>query len=232
MRLRVRDVAELLEVSEKTIYRWVTQKNLPVHRVNEQYRFNRAEILEWATSQQIPISPKLLEEPEDTVVPSLEDALRTGGIHYRVGGNDKSSVLRSIVEILPLPEEVDREFLLQVLMARESVGSTGIGEGIAIPHVRNPVTLHVSRPLVALSFLENSIDFQAIDGKPVHTLFTIVSPTIKAHLNLLSKLAFGLRASHFAEAVAHKASREELFAAARELESLVASTVEMRERPT
>ncbi len=221
MKLRVRDAAELLGVSEKTIYRWVAQRKLPVHRVNEQYRFNRAELLEWATSQQIPISPKLFEEPEDAFVPSLEEALRTGGIHYRVGGTDKSSALKSVVEILPLPEEVDREFLLQVLLARESVGSTGIGEGIAIPHVRNPVTLHVSRPLVALSFLENSIEFQAIDGKPVHTLFTIVSPTIKAHLNLLSKLAYGLRASSFAEAVARKASREEIFAAAGELESLM-----------
>ncbi|HOD84676.1 MAG TPA: helix-turn-helix domain-containing protein, partial [Phycisphaerae bacterium] len=45
MRLRVRDAAELLNVSEKTIYRWIAQKLLPVHRVNEQYRFNRAELL-------------------------------------------------------------------------------------------------------------------------------------------------------------------------------------------
>ncbi len=221
MRLRVRDVSELLGVSEKTVYRWVAQKNLPVHRVNEQYRFNRAELLEWATAQRMPISPKLFEEPEDAFVPSLEEALRTGGVHYRVGGRDKDSVLKSVVEVLPLPEEVDREFLLQVLLARESVGSTGIGEGIAIPHVRNPVTLHISKPLVALCFLEHEIDFHAIDGKNVHTLFTIVSPTIKAHLSLLSKLAYGLRAGDFAQAVANKASREELFAAARQLEDLV-----------
>jgi PTS system nitrogen regulatory IIA component len=210
MRLRVRDAAELLDVSEKTIYRWISQKKLPAHRVNEQYRFNRAELLEWATSEQIPVSPKMLEEPEDAFIPSLEQALRSGGIHYRVGGTDKPSVLKSIVEILPLPEEVDREFLFQVLLARESVGSTAIGDGIAIPHVRNPVTLHVAQPIVALSFLENSIDFQAIDGKPVHTLFTIISPTIKAHLNLLSKLAYGLRGSPLAEAVASRASREEI----------------------
>lgn len=223
MRLRVRDVAELLGVSEKTVYRWISQKNLPVHRVNEQYRFNRAELLEWATSQKMTISPKMFEEPEDAFVPSLEEALRTGGIHYRVGGTDKASVLRSVVEILPLPEEVDREYLLQVLLARESVGSTGIGEGIAIPHVRNPVTLHVSRPLVALNFLEHPVDFQAIDGRPVHTFFTIISPTIRAHLSLLSKLVYGLRVSPFAEAVAKKATREELFSAARQLEILLHS---------
>jgi len=221
MRLRVRDAAELLNVSEKTIYRWIAQKLLPVHRVNEQYRFNRAELLEWASAQRIPVSPKMLEEPNDAQIPSLTDALRAGGIHYRVGGTDKPSALRSVVEVLPLPEEVDREFLLQVLLARESVGSTAIGEGIAIPHVRNPITLHVAQPIVALSFLENDIDFQAIDGRPVHTLFTIVSPTIRAHLNLLSKLAYGLKGSHFAEAVAGRASREEIFQAATKLDAQI-----------
>jgi len=221
MRLRVRDAAELLNVSEKTIYRWIAQKLLPVHRVNEQYRFNRAELLEWASAQRIPISPKMLEEPDDAQIPSLTDALRAGGIHYRVGGVDKPSALRSVVEVLPLPEEVDREFLLQVLLARESVGSTAIGDGIAIPHVRNPITLHVAQPIVALSFLENDIDFQAIDGRPVHTLFTIISPTIRAHLNLLSKLAYGLKGSPFAEAVAGRASREEIFQAATQLDAQI-----------
>lgn len=219
MRLRVRDAAELLDVSEKTVYRWIAQKGLPVHRVNEQYRFNRAELLEWAAGQQVPVSPKMLEEPEDAFIPSLADALRAGGVHYRVGGTDKPSALRSVVEILPLPDGVDREFLLQVFLARESVGSTAIGDGIAIPHVRNPITLHVTQPLVSLSFLENSIDFQAIDGKSVHTLFTIISPTIKAHLNLLSKLAYGLRGSPFAEAVASRASRESILATAALLDS-------------
>ncbi|HQL76187.1 MAG: Nitrogen regulatory protein [Planctomycetes bacterium ADurb.Bin126] len=221
MRLRVRDAAELLNVSEKTIYRWIAQKLLPVHRVNEQYRFNRAELLEWASAQRIPVSPKMLEEPDDAQIPSLTDALRAGGIHYRVGGSDKPSALRSVVEVLPLPEEVDREFLLQVLLARESVGSTAIGEGIAIPHVRNPITLHVAQPIVALNFLENDIDFQAIDGRPVHTLFTIISPTIRAHLNLLSKLAYGLKGSPFAEAVAGRASREEIFQAATQLDAQI-----------
>jgi PTS system nitrogen regulatory IIA component len=224
MRLRVRDAAELLDVSEKTVYRWIAQKGLPVHRVSEQYRFNRAELLEWASAQQLPVSPKILEEPEDAFIPSLANALRAGGVHYRVGGTDKSSALRSVVEILPLPDGVDRDFLFQVLCARESVGSTAIGDGIAIPHVRNPITLHVEQPIVALSFLENSIDFQAIDGKPVHTLFTIISPTIKAHLNLLSKLAYGLKNSPFAQAVAGQASREEIFQAASLLDARVAST--------
>ncbi len=89
-----------------------------------------------------------------------------------------------------LPEEVDREFLLRVLVAREEFSSTGIGEGIAIPHVRNPVVLHISKPMVTLFFLEHPIDFGAIDGQPVFALFMLISPTVRAHLHLISRLAY------------------------------------------
>lgn len=230
MKLRVKEAAALLYVSEKTIYRWVSQVKLPFHRIGNQYRFNRAELLEWATANRIPISPQILEEVEDAVIPSLAEALQTGGIHYRVEGSDKAAVLNSVVNILALPQEVDREFLYQVLLARESLGSTAIGGGIAIPHVRNPITLHVARPLVALCFLEHAIDFQAIDGNPVHTLFTIVSPTIKAHLNLLSKLSFGLRSSEFADAVARIDRREQILQAARRLDECLARTIIAKEQ--
>ncbi len=221
MRLRVKDAAELLDVSEKTIYRWIARKGLPVHRVNEQYRFNRAELLEWSSSRHIQVSSRMFEEPEDTFIPSLSEALRAGGIHYRVSGSDGNTALRNVVEILPLPDGVDREFLLQVLLARESVGSTAIGNGIAIPHVRNPITLNVTQPIVALSFLAEEIDFNALDGKPVHTLFTIISPSIKAHLNLLSKLSFGLRGSPFSRAVLERASREDILGAASDLDDSI-----------
>lgn len=216
MQLSVRDSAKLLNVSEKTIYRWVKQGLLPAYRVNEQYRFNRAELLEWATSQRINVSVDIFQEPEPSKVPapSLADALRCGGIHYRVGGAEKVAVLRSVVELMRLPDEVDRQFLLQVLLARESLGSTAIGNGIAVPHVRNPIVMHIPRPTVTLCFLECPIDFAAIDGQPVHTLFTLVSPTVRAHLHLLARLSFALRQSPFAETIAQHGSREAIIAAA------------------
>ena len=232
MKLRVKDAAALLHVSEKTIYRWAGRALLPFHRINQQYRFNRAELLEWATSNRVPISPQMMEEPEDVHIPSLAEALRTGGIHYRVEGRDKASVLNRMVKILPLPPEVDREFLYQVLLARESLGSTAIGNGIAVPHVRNPITLHVDRPFVALCFLANPIDFQAIDGRPVHTLFTIVSPTIKAHISLLSRLSFGLRASEFANTISRIDSEANILAAAIQLDDQLLEMSAAGERTT
>ena len=137
MRLLVKDAARLLSVSEKTIYRWIKQGSIPAYRLNEQYRFNRAELLEWATARRIPMSPEIFreEDSETESLPHLTEALQAGGIHYRIGGNDKAAVLHNIVEAMRLPPEVDREFLFEVLLAREALGSTAIGEGIAIPHV-------------------------------------------------------------------------------------------------
>jgi PTS system nitrogen regulatory IIA component len=222
MQLGVREAARLLAVSEKTIYRWIKEGRLPVYRVNEQYRFNRAELLELATAQRINVSPDLFREPEDPLqgaLPTLVEAISAGGIHYRVGGRDKPSVLQAVVDVMPLPEEVDRSFLFQVLMARESLGSTGIGDGIAIPHVRNPIVMHIPRPTITLCFLEHPIEFDAIDGLPVQTLFTIVSPTIRAHLHMLSRLAFVLRNESFKSVLARPGSREEIISGLRRTEA-------------
>jgi PTS system nitrogen regulatory IIA component len=225
VQLTVRDVARLLDVSEKTVYRWIRERSLPAYRVNEQYRFNRAELLEWATARKVNVSPEIFEEPETQTapLPTLAVALEAGGIVYRLGGTDKASVLRSVVANLRLPDEVDREFLLRVLLAREALGATGVGDGIAIPHVRNPVVLHVPRPSITLCFLERPVDFGALDGQPVHTLFTLISPTVRAHLHLLSRLAFALRDRAFREVIAGQGSREEILAEARRMESAIAA---------
>jgi len=227
VQLVVRDVAQLFNVSEKTVYRWIDQGVLPAYRINDQYRFNRAELLEWATSRRMNVSPDIFAEPESnaTPLPGLVDALQAGGIFYRIGGTDKESVLRAVVETLRLPEEVDREFLLRVLLAREALESTGIGEGIAIPHVRNPVVLHVPRPMITLCFLEQAVDFGALDGKPVQIVFSLISPTVRAHLRLLSRLSFALQDPGFKAVVTRQGARDEIFAEAQRIEaSLVSSS--------
>ena len=221
MQLTVREVAKLLNVSEKTIYRWIKDGSIPAYRLNEQYRFHRAELLEWSTSNKLGVSPDILKEEEGSSVrvPSLAEALQAGGVVYRLGGKDKQSVLRAAVEAMNLPEEVDRELLLRVLTAREELASTGIGEGIAIPHVRNPIVLHVPKPSITLCFLEQPVDFGALDGEPVRCLFTLVSPTVRAHLHILSRLAFALRDPAFKDAIGRSGLRDELMAGLRRIDA-------------
>jgi PTS system nitrogen regulatory IIA component len=194
------------------------QATFPAHRVGGQFRFNRAELIEWATAHKINVGPQIFDEPEAAgPLPTLAEALKAGGVFYRIGGADKEAVLANVVEYLRLPEGTDRRLLLQMLLARERLASTAIGEGIAIPHPRHPIVLHVDRPMITLCFLERPVDFGALDGQPVHALFTLVSPTVRAHLHLLSRLAFALRDEHFKRLVQEAAGRDAILAAARDL---------------
>ncbi|OGQ83619.1 MAG: PTS fructose transporter subunit IIA [Deltaproteobacteria bacterium RIFOXYA12_FULL_58_15] len=221
MQLTVREVAALLNVSEKTVYRWIKKGGIPAYRLNDQYRFHRAELLEWATANKIGVSVAIFDENGDSPAcpVTLSEALQNGGIIYRVAGDDKTTVLQLAVEAMRLPEEVDREQLLRVLLAREALASTGIGDGIAVPHVRNPIVLHVPHPTITLCFLERPLDFGALDGQPVHCLFTMVSPTVRAHLHLLSRLAFALRDPGFKAVITRQALRDDVFAELRRVES-------------
>ena len=219
MQLGVKDVAGLLNVSEKTVYRWIDDGKLPGYRISGQYRFNRAELLAWATANRIQASSGIYLEPESdgATPPTLEGSLKSGGIHYRVNGHDVPTALRTAVSLLHLQPEVDREFLLQMLLAREGMASTGVGGGIAIPHIRNPIVLHLPQPMLSLSFLEAPIDFGAMDGESVRVLFLLVCPSVKTHLQLMSQVAFALRDPIFLSVIQQQGSREEIVDAIRRL---------------
>jgi PTS system nitrogen regulatory IIA component len=194
MQLTTRDAARLLGVPEATLQRWLKSGELNHTRVNEQVRLNRIDLLEFAAARNLPISPDLLAElgAEAPELPSLADAVRAGGVHQGIAGTDKATILRAVVDRLHLPRPADAELLHRVLLAREALGSTGLGNGIAIPHPRNPIVLRIPRPEVAICYLERPVDFEAIDGKPVHTLVTLVSPSTRAHLHLLARVAAAL----------------------------------------
>ena len=223
MKLTVRQAAKLLSVSESEIYRWVESGELPCLFVKHQPLFGRAELLEWATARRLPVSLDLFENGEEGGVRiRLADTLERGGVFHDVAGSDRASVLRAIVEHLPLSEEEDRDLLLQILLARESTGSSGIGDGIAIPHVRSPLVFPGTAGIATLSYLASPVPFDAVDGKPVHTIFTLLSPTIRGHLQLLSRLSAALLDPVFKEAVLRRAGRDEIVAQARRVEDALA----------
>lgn len=198
MLVKANEVADLLAVDEKAVLKWIKKEGLPATLVNGTYRINRVDLLEWATDHAIKVPPELFTIAESDIhYPTLAEALEAGGIHFSVPGIDKLSVLTNVVNRIKLPPQMDPDFLLQVLLAREALGTTAIGNGIAIPHVRNPILLNRPSPAISLCFLEQPIDFGALDGVPVKTLFMLTSPTVKVHLHLLSRLAYALRVDSF-----------------------------------
>jgi PTS system nitrogen regulatory IIA component len=225
VQLTVREASQFLNVSEATVVRWIKQRGLPAQQVGGRYRFHRAELLEWATANRVKVSLEMFDrfETNEETAPSLAEALEAGGIHYQLEDTSKDRALRALVEVLPLPDGIDRELLLRLFLARESFASTAIGDGIALPHVRNPIVLHVARPMLTLCFLKRPVDFGAADGKPVHVLFSSICPTMRSHLQMLSRLSYALHDARFKEVVTRQGKPEEILQEVRRIESQEAS---------
>ncbi len=118
----------------------------------------------------------------------LRDFFAAGAVNLDLESETKDDVMRELVSLLGIDER-SRGILFKMLKRRENLGSTGIGKGIAIPHCRSLVANELR---VAFGRSEKGVDFEAIDGKPVHFFFLIVAPPLEVsnqYLPVLGKIA-------------------------------------------
>ena len=118
----------------------------------------------------------------------LSDFFSADAISIGLHGGTKDEILTELVGLLRLDAGAS-DTLLRMLQRRETLGSTGVGRGIAIPHCRSPV---VSQLRLAFGHHRNGIDYQAIDSRPVHDFFLIVAPPLEIsnqYLPVLGKIA-------------------------------------------
>jgi PTS system nitrogen regulatory IIA component len=206
MDLNLREAAELLQLPEDDVYRLARAGDLPNTRMHDQIRFNRVELQEWAVAHGRRLSPQVqAAAPGGSAAPSVRAALERGGVHGPLAGATREEVLAAVTALPTLPPRVDRDQLLQLLVAREALASTGIGGGIAIPHPRDPLVEPVDEPVLILTLLARGVDFSAIDGQPVHALFTLLSPSVRQHLQLLARLAWLLHDAPLRHLLAERA---------------------------
>jgi PTS system nitrogen regulatory IIA component len=224
MELSVRDVARLLQVSEDTVFRLAREHELPAHRANGEYRFNRVELQEWATHEGRPVSPELFA-PRGLVrlLPSLRGAIERGGVYHDIRGDGRESVLYAVTRVPGVPSTIPREHLYDLLLSREALASTGVGDGIAIPHPRDPLVVRVDEPVILLCFLEQAVDFSALDGAPIRVLFVALAPSIHVHLQMLSRIAHALHDPHFRELLGARAPAGDILRDASRLDEALGS---------
>ena len=125
----------------------------------------------------------------------LLEYLDPGLIELHLPGTSKEQVLSNLVGLLADRGKIQRrDALLESLMEREGLGSTGIGHGVAIPHGR---CRDLARPAIAFARSETEVDFDSIDGQPTRIFFLLVAPEngSNEHLHLLAKIARLMRDS-------------------------------------
>lgn len=214
MQLSVSDVALQLDVSEDTVWGWIREGSIPFLRVNEQYRLSSSEVLEWAIKRGHRLSPEILRHAHGSGG-TLAQALRVGGVHQLAGPQTRPTLLAALVDAFSGLTTAEKTTVKELLVASESLGPTGLGEGIAIPHVRTPIVTRGAPAAVATWYLEHPVDFfGAPDGRPVHTLFFVSSPTTRAHLHFVSELMMALHDPAFRQAVRDHAPLAQLVAEA------------------
>lgn len=210
MDLKLKEVAEQLKVSEKTIYRWIKDGSIPFYRINHQYRFRTDEINQWAINKKYELTD--FDRDEDQPEPvSVLKSLANGGIYYMLSGKNMQEALPNAVSFINLPKGLDKQTLLAHLLNREKMASTAIGGGVALPHPRNPIVAEPASESISICFLNTPFESSALDNIPVHTLIIILSATQTRHLQVLSKISYLCRQDQFAALLQKRALREEIF---------------------
>jgi len=117
------------------------------------------------------------------------------GVLLHLRSNDREAVLEELVNgISELAREPEaRQTLLKALHERERLHSTGIGDGIALPHARNALVGLIDHPVLVFGRHGSGIPYEAIDQIPARLFFLIVAPTVTQHLAILARLSRLLR---------------------------------------
>lgn len=228
MALNLDDAAGLLGVSPATLRRWAREGQLGVLRPSGDYRFDEAELRSWARSHGLRLreahaSAGRAAWPSAASVSSSEQqpltlALSQGGVLEAASAEDRDGLLHAMVEAIPLDGAADRPALLMQLLEREQLTSTGLGEGLAVPHPRTPSAAYSEEPVVMLALPATPLDWGALDGQPVHAAFLLVNPAPEVHLKILSRLAFVLRDPGFQTLLRERADFAEILTATAQLE--------------
>jgi PTS system nitrogen regulatory IIA component len=145
-------------------------------------------------------------------VESLAALIERGGVYYNIGGANPVEALKEAIRALSLPKAVDRDALLLAVLEREALMPTAIGNGVAIPHPRNPIVSDPALQRVAVFFLKKPVAYNALDRRPVSVLFLILSAEARSHLAILAAISHLCQRPDFQSLLAARPSTGELTA--------------------
>jgi len=140
----------------------------------------------------------------------IVEFLRPDAVIASLSGQTGPAVLAELCRPIAVAQKLEAQRLVETLQEREKLGSTGIGEGVAIPHGKIP-----GLPALTASFGRSveGVDFRAIDGRTTHLFFTLFAPenSAGAHLKALARISRIFKSPAFREAILKAGSAEEVF---------------------
>jgi PTS system nitrogen regulatory IIA component len=206
------EVAAYLKLAQKTVLRLVHRGEIPCFKVASQWRFLRTVIDDWMLDriQSLPSSglARMIENEQPGI--PVSRLLRPELIRLDIAPADKEAVLSQLIEPLVHARIVtEAESFVHRLLERERMVSTGVGRGVALPHLRRPRENPSGGPYLVLGICRQGTDFQALDGGKSHLFALLCADSEVVHLRIMAALALLLRRGELVEAlVAAQDSRE------------------------
>ncbi len=140
------------------------------------------------------------------------DFLDQNAVSANLKSTDKKAIINELVDLLVASGKVkNADEIIKILLERESLGSTGIGLSIAIPHGKSS---KISQMIGAIGISKNGVDFEALDGEPVYIFFLLLAPADSAgpHLKALARISRLLKDKYFRDSLKDATSKENLLA--------------------
>ena len=142
----------------------------------------------------------------------IMDFVNRKAVTVNLKSNDKEGVIRELVDFIIKAGEVkprDKESLVKALLDRELLGSTGIGQGIGIPHGKSP---KIKKLIGAVGISREGVNFDSLDGEPAYIFFLLFAPQESAgpHLKALARISRLLKDKYFQDALKNAKSEKEL----------------------
>ena len=151
----------------------------------------------------------------------LSDLISPAGIELHLRASQRDAVLGELVDKIPeiASQPEARQALLRALLDREKLHSTGIGDGIALPHARNALVGMVGRPVIVFGRHPQGVPYGAIDNAPAKLFFLLVAPSVTSHLAILARLSRLLRDAKLRQNLLLAERPEKVLALIREAEA-------------
>lgn len=208
------EVAKYLKLAEKTVLRMVHRGEIPCGKVASQWRFMHSVIDDWLISKMKVIPRNDLSaviETGQSLVP-LSRLVREDFIVPQIYPGTKEQVLKQLIRPLVQGKLIqNEEAFLKKLMKREQIVSTGIGAGIAVPHLRNPQENPEGGPYLVVGSCSEGTDFNALDGQKTYLFFLLCTDSVTVHLRVLARLNVILRDQKLRTALLQAKTSQHIF---------------------
>ena len=205
--LTIEEVAKYLRVSDRTVYDWAQNGEIPAGKIGTVWRFKKSEVEKWVNER---LSSSSNTKKTDDAV-QVKNILSPDRVVF-ITQSAKRDALTELANVLANAPQVKRgDELLSEILKREELMSTAVGRGIAIPHVR---LSSVTDLVMAVGVCRTPIsDFQTVDDKPVNLLIMIAAAYNQHtyYLQTISYFSAKLKSQELRDAIANAATEKEVY---------------------